>query len=42
MKSESREKDIKDIKEMVDRDFKFYILDSSREYILELPRVVER
>lgn len=42
MKSESRDKDVSDINEMVERDFKFYILDSSEEYISGMPRVVER
>lgn len=42
MKSESREKDIVNVIEMVDRGFQFYIVDSSREYILELPKVKEK
>lgn len=42
MKSESRDKDVSDINEMVERDFKFYILDSSEEYISGMPKVVER
>lgn len=42
MKSDSREKDIVSISEMLDRGFKFYILDSSREYVAEMPSVIER
>lgn len=42
MKSESREKDIVDIDEMIERDFKFYILDSSIEYVEAMPKIVER
>lgn len=42
MKSESREQEVETIAEMVDQNFKFYILDSSREYITQLPRVVKR
>jgi hypothetical protein len=42
MKSASREKDIKDIDEMISRDFKLIILDSSREYIAEMPTVASR
>lgn len=42
MKSESRDKDVSDINEMAARDFKFYILDSSEEYVAGMPKVVER
>jgi hypothetical protein len=42
MKSESREKDIVDFREMVGRDFKFYIIESSREYVAEMPGVIGR
>lgn len=42
MKSASREQEVETIAEMIDQDFKFYVLDSSREYITALPQVLER
>lgn len=42
MKSESREKDIVDIDEMIDRNFTFYIVDASREYVEAMPKIMER
>lgn len=42
MRSELREQDVKDIDEMTSRDFKFYIIDSSHEYVKDMPRVFER
>lgn len=42
MRSESRDKDIQNLDEMVAKNFNFYIIDSSREYVMEMPRVVAR
>ena len=42
MKSESRENDVNGVDEMVANNFKLFILDSSREYISEIPKVLKR
>lgn len=42
MKSESHDKDVSTIDEMLERNFHFYILDSSEEYIAGMPRVLNR
>lgn len=42
MKSETREKDPKNVQELLDRDYKFYIIESSREYIAGLQRIIAR
>lgn len=42
MKSETREKDVNGVDEMVARNFKFIVLDSSKEYIAEMPKVMSR
>jgi hypothetical protein len=42
MRSVSREKDVANIGEMVAKDFKFYVVEASSEFVKELPRVANR
>lgn len=42
MKSEAREKDVRNIDEMLERGLNFYVLDASEEFVAEMPKVVER
>jgi hypothetical protein len=42
MQSDFREKPVKNIKEMIEKDFTFYVLHASAEYISNLPEVMKR
>lgn len=42
LRSESRENEVKDLSEMIQRDFKFHVLDSSAEFLVKMPGVSNR
>lgn len=42
MRLQSREKSVEGIDDMVEENYTFYILDSSQEFVAEMPKVTRR
>lgn len=42
MRLQSREKTVEGIDDMVEGNYKFYILESSQEFVAEMPKVTQR